>query len=167
MDDWKLTVKESGPLLDPAFDAEAEMFAAAEAAVEDAAGMIAARVRARTPEGASGGLRGAIAAEVRGKSLDTLRGRIAASLPYAAAVEQGRPPGGFPPWRPGSPLFRWVSQKFGSGETARISFLVARKIARRGTRGAHMFRDGFQESLPLIAARFQALGAEIARRLGG
>lgn len=167
MDDWKLTVKQTGPLLDPAFDVAAEMFTAAERAVGDAAGIVAARVRARTPEGAAGRLRGSIAAEVRGRTLDTLRGRVATPLAYAAAVEQGRAPGGFPPWKEGSSLFSWVSQKFGGGEAGRISFLIARKIARHGTRGAHMFRDGLQESLPLIAERFQALGAEIARRLGG
>ncbi len=73
---------------------------------------------------------------------------------YAYFIENGRAPGKFPPWGLGTGLFKWVKLKVNlaeyraSGKTPRntksrdkmilgIAFLIARKIAKRGTYGKY------------------------------
>lgn len=59
-------------------------------------------------------------------------GRVYVGEKYGAVVEFGRRPGSFPPV---APLERWAQTKLGKGG---IGFLIARKIAREGTK-AHPF----------------------------
>ena len=74
-----------------------------------------------------------------------------------------------PPWGAGSPLFRWVRRKLGVGgaETARVSFLIARSISRRGTTGSGFFHRALEQSQRAVEARVRQLGADIAEKLGG
>lgn len=98
-------------------------------------------------------LRGGTFTELRGAALDDLRGRVAppaAARDYAAVVEFGRKPGGKMP--PVSVIERWVSRKL-PGASA---FVVARAIARQGTRPRHMFTNAAEKArrtVPTIWAR--------------
>ncbi|OGL68813.1 MAG: hypothetical protein A3J27_12110 [Candidatus Tectomicrobia bacterium RIFCSPLOWO2_12_FULL_69_37] len=157
----------AGPLLEG--EGERILFDLAEAAVADISELLRAEVEARAPEGVTGALRGSIVSEVEGRPLDGLRGEVFSESPYAAAVEEGRAPGGFPPWRPGSPLHAWVRKRMGVSdrEAGHVSYLVARSIARRGIQGRHMFRDALAASEGRIEERVRRLGGEIAEALGG
>ena len=85
--------------------------------------------------------------------------------PHAVYVEEGRRPGAPPP--PTSALIPWIRRKFtnlkGRDERgryaraqdteaiyARLAFVIARAIGRRGLRGRHILRDA-QEALRLSA----------------
>lgn len=132
--------------------------------------MLKREVMARTPVGASGNLRGSIFTEIKGENPSVLRGVVASRAPYAGYVEFGRRPGGaMPPWREGSPLYRWVVRNLESrdGNFESAAFLVARAIARRGMRGRRMFARAFEENQGRIDKRIRELVDEIARRVGG
>jgi hypothetical protein len=78
----------------------------------------------------------------------------AAPLVHMPALEFGRRPGRMPPPQA---LEGWVRRKMGvSGrDVRRVAFLVARRIGRRGTKGAHMFERGFKASVPYIRRSFR------------
>ncbi|MCE2453353.1 MAG: HK97 gp10 family phage protein [Nitrospinae bacterium] len=129
-------------------------------------GMLRREVIARTPIGASGNLRGSIYTEIKG----VLRGVVASRTPYARYVEFGRRAGGrMPPWREGTSLYRWVAHKLGppDGSIERVSFLVARSIARHGIPGRRMFAHAFEDNQSRIDRRIRELVDEIARRVSG
>ena len=62
-----------------------------------------------------------------------MKARLFTSVGYGLYVEEGRKPGRMPPVEP---LADWARQKLrvGSKEARGVGFLVARKIAREGTR---------------------------------
>ena len=133
-------------------------------------GMLRREVMTRTPVGASGNLRGSIFTEIRGEGRGALRGVVGSRVPYAGYVEFGRRPGGaMPPWREGSPLYRWVVRNLESrdGGFESAAFLVARAIARRGIPGRRMFARAFEENQSRIDKRIRELMDEIVRRVGG
>lgn len=67
---------------------------------------------------------------------------------YAPAMEFGRKPGGkLPPFSEGTPLAKWVRIKMGQGVPA---FLVARSIARKGTKGKHFAQKTYVTMKPAI-----------------
>lgn len=111
------------------------------------------RVKERTPQGvmgAQGGLLASIQAEVL-QTAGTITGIIGTPYIYGLVVEKGRRPGGkMPPGGKDSrerPLLRWIEVKLGAtgAEADRIEYLLRRKIAVKGTKGAHMFEDTFTE----------------------
>ena len=133
-------------------------------------GMLRREVMTRTPVGASGNLRGSIFTEIRGEGRGALRGVVGSRAPYAGYVEFGRRPGGaMPPWKEGSPLYRWVVRNLESrdGDFESAAFLVARAIARRGIPGRRMFARAFEENQSRIDKRIRELMDEIARVVGG
>lgn len=133
-------------------------------------GMLRREVMTRTPVGAIGNLRGSIFTEIRGEGRGALRGVVGSRVPYAGYVEFGRRPGGaMPPWREGSPLYRWVVRNLESrdGDFESAAFLVARAIARRGIPGRRMFARAFEENQSRIDKRIRELMDEIVRRVGG
>lgn len=133
-------------------------------------GMLKREVMARTPVGASGSLRGSIFTEIKGENPSVLRGEVASRVPYAGYVEFGRQPGGrMPPWREGSPLYRWVVRNLEpqGGDSESAAFLVARAIARRGIPGRRMFARALEDNQSRIDKRIRELVDEIARRVGG
>ncbi len=149
---------------------EEEVFRLAREAMAEITEMLKREVAMRTPIGASGNLRGSIFTEIRGESRGALRGVVASRVPYARYVEFGRRAGGrIPPWREGSPLYRWVAHKLESrnGDFESVAFLVARAIARRGIPGRRMFARAFEDNQSRIDRRIRELLDEIARRVGG
>jgi len=109
----------------------------------------------RTPTGvgnsATGHLRVSVASEVRGHDAD-IHGIVYSPAEYASAVEFGTKPH-FPPYKS---LVDWVHFKLGvpNAEAKNVAYLVARKIARVGTKGAFMFRDGWEASKGRIRGHF-------------
>lgn len=103
--------------------------------------VLEAGVQEFTPEGAYRNLKPSIAAQTPQVSADAIIGVVGTSAAYAVPVELGTKPH-FPPI---TPLIDWVIAKLGvpEKEAKGVAFLVARKIARRGTKGAAMFQKGF------------------------
>jgi len=124
-----------------------------ESALQQSLQLTEREVVRRTPT-AQGRLRSAIQGEVR-RSATSVTGTVTAGdVAYASFVEYDTAPH-FPPL---APLEEWVRHR-GLHAPSRggkppkhpvraIAFLIARKIARQGTKGAHMFRDGAQAALP-------------------
>lgn len=96
-------------------------------------------------------------ATMHGGAGDRLYAMVTVAPPadlYAAPVETGTRPH----WPPMEPIMRWVRKKLLDTMTARFAgskggeqeiksraFLIARKIARRGTEGHFMFQRAFNE----------------------
>lgn len=111
--------------------------------------------------GGGGGLRGSITHDLRGVTLDDLQGRVFSPLKYALPVEHGTKPH----WvgREGmKSLQDWVERKLGVSpdESESVAYLVARKIARKGTKGAHMFENNLSEHARQVVG---ILGAAVER----
>lgn len=67
---------------------------------------------------------------------------------YAAVNEFGRRPGGkLPPFRAGTPLAKWVRDKMGEGVSP---YLVARSIARKGTKGSKFAAKSYATMKPAV-----------------
>ncbi len=135
----------------------------------------------------TGATRGALFSQIRGVSQG--RGEAIVSLPveHAEALESGSRPH----WPPMAPIELWVRQRFrdkgGSIRAAvtsrqpkrsrlsaaarqerairSLAFLVARKIAQRGTKAIKMFSRSVTELQPEIDRRWVETVTHIARRL--
>jgi len=151
---YKLTVPRI-PVLDPVQSRQViyrEASMAVRAIVED----VASEARQRTPVN-TGVLRASIATDVTtGTSLSAaIRGTVftGAQAPYAPYVEEGTAPH----WAPIGPLLLWARRVLGN---ERAAYAVQRAIARRGTRGRHMFRD----AIAAVAPRAQGMLAQAMQR---
>lgn len=117
---------------------------------------IASEARQRTPVN-TGVLRASIGTNVTtGTSLsEAIRGTVftGAQAPYAPYVEEGTQPH----WAPIGPLKLWARRVLGN---ERAAYAVQRAIARRGTRGRHIFRD----ALAAVAPRAQGIFAQAMER---
>ena len=122
------------------------------------------RVMEKTPVGATSNLLGSTFAEVRG--VPAREGVVGWNAPYGVIVEGGRRPGRFPPI---GPIELWVRRKLGVSEkkSHSVAFLVARKIARRGTPAQKVFERVFNEMQPLFQRELDKMSERIAARLGG
>jgi hypothetical protein len=134
------------------------------AAVTEADLLLAREVSERAPVGAGGaaGFKGGI---FHVEEINDARvvGLVSTSASHAVPVELGTRPH-FPPLEP---LIDWVKAKFGiSGEKeARgAAFLVARKIALKGTKAQRPFGLTFQALEGQVAAIFDRAAARIAAR---
>lgn len=117
----------------------------------------------KPPAVATGELANAVTAEMHGEFAGDLFVAPPADV-YGQPVEGGTRPH----WPPREPILRWVKHKFGvdGKEADSIAFLVARKIAKKGTRGHFMFERAFvqmeQDALGIvereIAEEIQARG---------
>jgi hypothetical protein len=96
---------------------------------------------------------------------ETISGTIGTPAIYGEAVEYGTKPH-FPPV---APIQHWVERKLGiSGKDAKtVAFLIARKISKHGTKGAHMFEKGFADNEARIRRMLESIPEEIVRRLKG
>ncbi|HET7276134.1 MAG TPA: hypothetical protein VFI91_13275 [Longimicrobiaceae bacterium] len=136
------------------------------AAVTEIVALLERNVKRRTPVGVSGGggLRGSIAGEVRQASsmgVGVPIGRVGSPLPYALVVERGRQPGKMPP---PEALELWVRRKLGVqnvNEARSVAYLIARKIGREGTEGAHMFRYAAQHNESTIRRILEQSGVRM------
>lgn len=120
-------------------------------------------IQAETPEGAYKNLRSSIAAQTPRVSADTVLGVVGTAAAYAIPVELGTKPH-FPPILP---LVDWVIAKLGvpEKEAKGVAFLIARKISRRGTTGAAMFRKGFDKTERRVQQAFVDARRRIRDRL--
>ena len=113
-------------------------------AITEASLLVEREVKERTPVGVGGGggLRGSISAREVERVGDNVIGVVGTSLRHAVPVELGRRPGRRQP--PLDPLADWAVQVLGTppAKARGVAFAIARKIARRGTEGAGMFREG-------------------------
>jgi hypothetical protein len=93
-----------------------------------------------------------------------VEGFVGSSLNYVQPVDLGTKPH-FPPVEA---LIDWVRTKLGitnEKEARGVAFLVARKIAREGTKGAHAFESVLERMRPQLERIFAAAQERIAKRL--
>lgn len=121
----------------------------AKAAMQESLAYLQTEVKNRTPTGATAALYQSIFTDIRGTTFTGMQGRVASPLSYAVFAEEGRPPGKFPPR---APIELWAQRVLGD---ASLWFIVARGIARHGTKGAHMFRDAAQKGKGVVRRIFQ------------
>ena len=123
---------------------------------------VESEIRERTPTSGHGTLRQSWTSEVTSLS-DNVIGVVGTPLSYAIPVELGTKPH-FPPV---DAIEDWVQVKFGlSGPEARsVAFAVARKIAKKGTKGAFMVKNAFEASKPELERQAQLAIAAIAEQL--
>lgn len=118
-------------------------------------------VAAETPVGWSGNLRGAYGTtlQVRPKRII---GAVVNPVPYHDIREEGRKPGKMPP---PAVLIPWVGSKLGvpPDERAEVAFLVARKIGKKGYKGAHMVEKGWKSARHQLAPILAKAGLKIVR----
>lgn len=137
------------------------------AAMHEATQFVARQVKEHVPQGvmgAQGGLLASIQPEVRQRSTGVF-GLVATPSPYGLVVEKGRRPNKGRP--PEGVLLRWIEVKMGvSAEEAKeIEPAVRWKIAKKGTKGAHMFEQTLDEDWGDIQAIFERYGVRISREL--
>lgn len=124
--------------------------------------VVEAQVSAYTPVN-TGTLRAGTTTDIFGSGVD-LKGVISNPLFYAAPVEYGRKPGRMPPVEA---IQLWVIRKgIASSDNAKsVAFLIARAIGKRGTKGAFMFKRGYQAALPTVKALWNDLPRRVVKRL--
>ena len=119
-------------------------------------------VKERTPVGVGASLRASIFSEERALA-DNVIGEVGTPMNYAIPVELGSKPH-FPPIEP---LKDWVRQKLNvpAEEVGQVAFLIARKISKQGTKGAHMFRDAFVANRAQVERMYDEAQTRIVNRL--
>jgi hypothetical protein len=92
-------------------------------------------------------------------------GRAFNPMGYALPVETGARPH----WPPIDALVEWARRKFSASEkeARAIGYLVARKIAMRGTKGVFMAERAMAATRERIIAGYKAALARAVQRLGG
>ena len=122
-------------------------------------------IKEGTPIGVSGNSRASISAREPKRLADNIIGEVGSPLKHILAVELGTKPH-YPPIRP---LEDWVRAKLGLGdnEARHVAFLVQRKIGRKGTDGAFMFKRGFEANEAQIQRMFEAAHRRVIQRMGG
>ena len=123
-------------------------------------------IKENTPTGVNqgGGLRGATTSALTGVSAGhAIAGKVFNPLSYALPVELGTRPH----WPPIAPIEDWVVAKLNvpRDEAPQVAYLIARKISRKGTEGAHMFEQSLSEesdqALQIISAALPRIMARI------
>jgi hypothetical protein len=132
-------------------------------ALTEALMLLEGEVVRRTPVGAYEALSKSIAAEPVKQVGGGFQGVVGTPLEYGAAVEYGTKPH----WPPIGPLVPWVIRKLhvDEAQAKQVAFLIAAKIARRGTQGAHMFEHALEANRGRIEQIFERAGFRIATRL--
>jgi len=129
----------------------------------EALALLEREVKLKTPEGAGPiHLRDSIhpSVSISGRSV---KGLLGTPLAHGEPVELGTKPH-FPPI---GPIQHWVERKLGiSGEKSKsVAFAIAITIARRGTKGAHMFEKGFDENEDRVMRILESIPEEIIKRI--
>lgn len=105
---------------------------------------------------------GELRSSIRPKFISTDTVIVFSDKRYAPAVEFGRKPGGkLPPFGAGTPLEKWVRVKLGPEVSP---YLVARSIARKGTKGAKFAHKTYVTMKPQVNSMANAV---IARTIQG
>ena len=119
-------------------------------------------VKKNTPHGAGPiHLRDSIHGKVRVAGKKVI-GVVGTPMEHGEPVESGTKPH-FPPT---GPIQHWVERKLGihGKEAASVAFLIARAISKRGTEGAHMFEDAFEDNESKLKRILGEIPGEIVRR---
>jgi hypothetical protein len=125
--------------------------------------------RENSPVGVSGQMRDRWAHKSEVSAPGAIIGRVGSSLqrpfPYPVVIEFGRQPGSMPP---PAALKRWVHLKLGvpKEEEASVAFLVARAIAKRGTKPQQPLFRSWQKNEAQINQLFVTAFNELIKRLG-
>lgn len=130
-----------------------------------------AEIQELTPKGAGGlaghGLHASWDNQVETLAPGVVQGVVGSAQPHAIYVELGTKPH-FPPPKA---LVPWVQAKLGIQEEPAalgVAFLVARKIAQRGTLGVGMAHRALAANTAQIQRQFEAaVGRALARVAGG
>ena len=111
----------------------------------------------------TGLLRGSVAPRTPRVEGRTIEGGIATNVSYALPVEAGSRPH----WPPRAPIEFWVRRKLRvpGPQVKGVAFLVARKIARRGTQARRIFALGLEDARPRMTEIFRRLPGLIVRRM--
>ncbi len=146
--------------------ADAEIFApkAMTALIAEIAERARTNIAKKTPVGHSGILRGAYDTEIRRRGKSPI-GAVVNPILYHDAVEEGRNAGKPPPT---AALVPWVGSKLGipiGAERQSVAFLVARKIAAKGTEPQKMVEEGWDETRGDIKPLLKAKGLRIVGKL--
>lgn len=91
-------------------------------------------------------------------------GQVRSTAPHAWPVEEGSKPH-FPPI---APIELWVKRKLqikDAKQAKAIAFLIARKIAKFGTKAVHMVRDTFREKKSSIESNYKQALSNITQRI--
>jgi hypothetical protein len=122
--------------------------------------MVYREVKIRTPKN-DGRLWSSVGHSVKGVGLQQ-QGIVGTPVDYAPFVELNTKPH----WAPFDAIEFWVKRKFGLSGT--LLYLVTRavraKIARKGTKGAFMFKESFEITEPELAKQWDALWARIVKQ---
>lgn len=118
------------------------------AAMQESLGYLQSEVRAGMPVDLGIG-RGSVFTEIRGSTVN-MRGIVGSGQIHVAVLEKGRRPGATPP--PVGPIASWLSR---NGGDARLAFVVARSIGRRGTKAHRMFKNAIERGGGRVEAIFQ------------
>lgn len=126
--------------------------------------VVESQVAAYTPVN-QGALRAGTTTDILGRGVN-IQGVISNPLVYALPVENGRKPGRMPPV---DAIQLWVIRKgiAGRDDSRSVAFLIARAIGRRGTKGAFMFKKGYQAALPTVKQLWSDFPGRVVRRLTG
>ena len=121
-----------------------------------------ASVQGWTPIGGTGNLQASITTRIEqnGPVNQLISGVVFSTSRYAEYVEFDT----IPHWAPIAPLKLWARVKLGD---ERLAYPVQRAIARRGTRGQHMFERSVVPTHSYAVPRLQAAVDSAARELGG
>lgn len=122
----------------------------AEAAMEESLAYLKGRIQADLPVN-TGVSRASVFTELNGRPLTGLDGVVASPLESVAAWEWGRRPGATQP--PVSAIRQWMRRRLGTDD-ARVAFLIARAIGRRGLPAHHVFRDAAEKGAPVVRRIF-------------
>lgn len=143
---------------DTAFNGEARR------TMQQSVDVVEAQVAAYTPVN-TGTLRAGTTTDILGAGIN-IQGVVMNPVMYALPVEEGRKPGRMPPVEA---IQLWVIRKgIGDRDKSRsTAFLIARAIGRRGTKGAFMFKRGYQAALPTVKKLWSDFPGRVVRRLTG
>ena len=109
-------------------------------------------------------LRNSVAWRVPTVEGHTIEGGVGTNVAYALPIEFGSRPH----WPPREAIEFWVKRKLRvqPERTKAVAFLVARKIARRGTAPRRIFMLGLEDAKPRMAEIFSRLPRLILERMG-
>ena len=142
-----------------------------ERSVEEALRLLKHEIQENTPTGAHGHLRGSITHQLRGQALSDglgVVGTVGSSLNYALSVELGTKPHKVS--IEGQVALReWVEKKLGidPSRSASVAFLIARKISKKGTKGARMAGRALDDNAAQVNQIVAAAVPRIVARLQG
>lgn len=93
----------------------------------------------------------------------TIEGGVGTNVAYALPIEFGARPH----WPPLAPIEFWVRRKLRvpAKEVRGVAFLVARKIAKRGTAPRQIFTLGLDDAKPRIVEIFSRLPKLILEKM--